>query len=164
MFSFWEFPIIRSAPKSIWSKTFFSVFGDGENWKLIQRTLSHSNSCKHQMLVKKAMTCTRSIPQFLITTILNLTKAQKWTQFFEIYLPWPQSFRFPRNIRNPLHKTGRWRQVHEATKLIKDAFFWDSVFRRFLFRYTNNRTYRISIPKRTDFVLFWKQNSWRDKN
>ena len=28
------------------------------------------------------------------------------------------------------------------------------LFRRFLFRYKNNRTYRISIPKRTDFVLF----------
>ena len=27
------------------------------------------------------------------------------------------------------------------------------LFRRFLFRYKNNRTYRISIPKRTDFVL-----------
>ena len=28
------------------------------------------------------------------------------------------------------------------------------LFRQFLFRYRNNRTYRISIPKRTDFVLF----------
>ena len=38
------------------------------------------------------------------------------------------------------------------------------LFGQFLFQYKNNRTYRISIPKRTDFVLFWKQNSWRDKH
>ena len=37
------------------------------------------------------------------------------------------------------------------------------LFCRFLFRYKNNRTYRISISKRTDFVLFWKQNRWRAK-
>ena len=30
--------------------------------------------------------------------------------------------------------------------------------------YKNNRTYRISILKRTDFVTFWKQNSWCDKS
>ena len=35
------------------------------------------------------------------------------------------------------------------------------LFRRFLFRYKNNRTYRIS--KEQTFMLFWKQNSWRDK-
>ena len=32
------------------------------------------------------------------------------------------------------------------------------LFSWFLFWYKNNRTYRISLPKRTDFVLFWKQN------
>ena len=31
------------------------------------------------------------------------------------------------------------------------------LFRRFLLRFKNNRTYRISIPKRTDFVLFRKR-------
>ena len=35
---------------------------------------------------------------------------------------------------------------------------------RFLFWYKNNRTYRISMPKRTHFVLFWKQNGWRGKS
>ena len=52
-----------------------------------------------------------------------------------------------------------WREV---LKLRAHSF--GTTFPRFLFWYKNNRTYRISIPKRTNFVLFWKQNSWRDKN
>ena len=59
-------------------------------------------------------------------------------------------------------------EVHSAANVNYDLLHFGRIplglFRRILFRYGNNRTYRISIPKRTDFVLFWKQNCWRDKN
>ena len=50
------------------------------------------------------------------------------------------------------------------TSLSKLGCILLGLFRRFLFRYKNNRKDRIAIPKRTDFLLFWKQNSWRYKN
>ena len=60
-------------------------------------------------------------------------------------------------------KANVWSQNLTITSISKVRAHPLGLFRRFLFRFKNNRTYRISIPKRTDFTIP-KQNSWREKS